>query len=532
MTGRVLIVDDDPVQCRLLEGMLQKSGYEPVVLDNGDAALSLLTGPDGAQIDCVVLDLVMPNLDGLGVLARLRQAAVTVPVIVQTAHGGIDNVVSAMRAGAIDFVVKPVGAERLQVSLRNALNTSALEGELARLKHSRAGMLGFDDIITKSTNMGAVLRMAEKAAASTIPVLISGESGVGKELVARAIHGSGERRTKPFVAVNCGAMPENLVESILFGHEKGSFTGATERHTGKFVEASGGTLFLDEVGELPAAAQVKLLRAIQEGEVEPVGARKPVKVDVRIVSATNRDLIADVKAGRFREDLFYRLHVFPIAVPPLRERPADIPALARHFLARFAAEEGKRIRVIAPEALRLLAAFPWPGNIRQLENTLFRAVVLAEGDSVGPAEFPQIAAQVSSPTSMRGPSPAMAPPLAGDTAKPEVSAEAAEIEAGETDFAATIPADQPTLSPAESPLLFDALPLLDAAGEVRPLEELEAELIRYAITHYRGQMSEVARRLRIGRSTLYRKLEALGLSSERPEFAAAVATERQPGKIA
>ena len=192
--------------------------------------------------------------------------------------------------------------------------------------------------------MQAVIRMAEKAAASTIPVLISGESGVGKELIARAIHGSGERRAKPFVAVNCGAMPENLVESILFGHEKGSFTGATERHAGKFVEASGGTLFLDEVGELPAAAQVKLLRAIQEGEVEPVGARKAVKVDVRIISATNRDLIADVKAGRFREDLFYRLHVFPITVPPLRERPADIPALARHFLARFAAEEGKRIR--------------------------------------------------------------------------------------------------------------------------------------------------------------------------------------------
>ena len=188
-------------------------------------------------------------------------------------------------------------------------------------------------------------------------------------------------------------MPENLVESILFGHEKGSFTGATERHIGKFVEASGGTLFLDEVGELPAAAQVKLLRAIQEGEVEPVGARKPVKVDVRLISATNRDLIADVKAGRFREDLFYRLHVFPITVPPLRERAADIPALARHFLARFAAEEGKRIRLITPEALRVLTAFHWPGNIRQLENAVFRAVVLADGDALGLDEFPQIAAQ-------------------------------------------------------------------------------------------------------------------------------------------
>src|ERR1700683_637561 len=422
----ILIVDDDSVQCRLLEAMLQKSGYETVVLDNGDAALTLLGGADGARIDCVILDLVMPNLDRLGVLPRFRQASINVRVIVQTAHGGIDNVVSAMRAGAIDFVVKPVGVERLQVSLRNALNTSALEGELQRIKHSRSGTLGFNDIITKSPAMQSVLRMAEKAATSNIPVLVSGESGVGKELIARAIHGSGERRAKPFIAVNCGAMPENLVESILFGHEKGSFTGATERHVGKFVEASGGMLFLDEVGELPAAAQVKLLRAIQEGEVEPVGARKSVKVDVRIVSATNRDLIADVKSGRFREDLFYRLHVFPITVPPLRERPADIPALARHFLARFSAEEGKRIRFITPEALRLLAAFPWPGNIRQLENTLFRAVVLADGDSLGLAEFPQIAAQISAQSTTQSSSPASDQELAQDieTEKPSMPPDA------------------------------------------------------------------------------------------------------------
>jgi DNA-binding NtrC family response regulator len=518
----ILVVDDDPVQCRLLEAMLQKSGYETVILDNGDAALTLLAGSDGTRIDCVILDLVMPNLDGLGVLARLRQASINVPVIVQTAHGGIDNVVSAMRAGAIDFVVKPVGAERLQVSLRNALNTSALEGELSRIKHSRAGTLGFADIITKSPVMHAVLRMAEKAATSNIPVLVAGESGVGKELIARAIHGSGERRTKPFIAVNCGAMPENLVESILFGHEKGSFTGATERHVGKFVEASGGTLFLDEVGELPAAAQVKLLRAIQEGEVEPVGARKAIKVDVRIVSATNRDLIADVKAGRFREDLFYRLHVFPITVPPLRERPADVPALARHFLARFAAEEGKRIRLIMPEALRLLTAFHWPGNIRQLENTLFRAVVLAEGDTIGPAEFPQIATQVSVQAST---------PAADHHADP-----GAEL-VPDFDQPVALPepfADHPgaTVASAPPPAPVDALPLLDAAGDVRPLEELEADLIRYAITHYRGQMSEVARRLQIGRSTLYRKLEALGLNSEPDETdSAAVAAERQPMKI-
>src|SRR5579864_3067453 len=362
-----------------------------------NAAIAMLTAADAPAIDALVLDLVMPGLDGMGVLAKIREAGLAVPVVVQTAHDGIDNVVSAMRAGAQDFVVKPVGMERLQVSLQNALTTSALKGELQRIRHSREGRLTFADIITRSEAMAGVMRTAKKAAASAIPVLIEGESGVGKELIARAIHGSGERRSRPFVAVNCGAIPDALVESILFGHEKGAFTGATERHVGKFVEASGGTLFLDEVGELPPAAQVKLLRALQENEVEPVGARRPVRVDVRLVSATNRDLIADVKAGRFREDLFYRLHVFPITVPPLRSRPADIPALARHFLARFAAEEGKRIRLITAEALRMLAAFHWPGNIRQLENTLFRAVVLAEGDTIGLAEFPQVSAQVQGP---------------------------------------------------------------------------------------------------------------------------------------
>src|SRR3954469_14657264 len=382
MAERVLIVDDDPVARRLVENMVSRAGYEPVTAEGGDPALAVLTGGK-TRIDCVVLDLVMPDLDGLGVLAKMREAELDVPVIVQTAHGGIDNVVSAMRAGATDFVVKPVGMERLQVSLQNALAASALQGELARIKRSRAGMLGFKDIITRSPRMQTVLRTAEKAAGSTIPVLLEGESGVGKELVARAIHGSGERRAKPFVAVNCGAIPDNLVESLLFGHEKGAFTGATDKHSGKFTEASGGTLFLDEVGELPPAAQVKLLRAIQENEVEPVGARKPVRVDVRIISATNRDLITDVMQGRFREDLFYRLHVFPIGVPALAERPEDVPELVRHFLARFAAEEAKRVTGLSAEALTLLSTYRWPGNVRQLENAVFRAVVLADGSEIG-----------------------------------------------------------------------------------------------------------------------------------------------------
>jgi DNA-binding NtrC family response regulator len=465
--------------------MIQRFGYRTLTADGGDAALAALGGTQA--VDAVVLDLVMPDLDGLGVLARMREGGIDIPAIVQTAHGGIDNVVSVMRAGAADFVVKPVSPERLQVSLRNALATKALAGELRRLKRSRDGTLTIADVITRSDAMRPVLRAAEKGAASTIPVLICGESGVGKELIARAIHGSGARSAKPFVAVNCGAMPENLVESILFGHEKGAFTGATEKHTGKFVEADGGTLFLDEVGELPPAAQVKLLRALQEGEVEPVGGRKNVKVDVRIVSATNRDLIADVKAGRFREDLFYRLHVYPISIPPLRQRPEDIPALARHFLARLAAEEGKRVRAIAPEAMALLAAFRWPGNVRQLENAIFRAVVLADGEAVGVNEFPQITAQVEPDAIAAQPVIEVAPAIAA--AWPEAHDQVSEPVTG-------------------------TLRLIDAQGETRPLEEIERESIRFAIAHYRGQMSEVARRLKIGRSTLYRKLESLGLEQE------------------
>jgi DNA-binding NtrC family response regulator len=504
MSERVLIVDDDPVQRRLLENMVSRFGYDTLMAEGGDAAVAYLTGADGPPIDVVVLDLVMPDLDGLGVLARLREAGVALPVIVQTAHGGIDNVVSVMRAGATDFVVKPVSPERLQVSLRNALVAGALQGELARIKRSRAGTLTFRDIVTRSPRMQAVLRTAGKAATSVIPVLIAGQSGVGKELIARAIHGSGERRAKPFVAVNCGAIPDNLVESILFGHEKGAFTGATDRHTGKFVEASGGTLFLDEVGELPPAAQVKLLRAIQEGEVEPVGARKPVKVDARIISATNRDLVADVTAGRFREDLFYRLHVFPITVPALAERPEDIAELVRHFLARFAAEEGKRIRTISAQALGLLAAYRWPGNVRQLENAVFRAVVLAETDEVGITEFPQIATQL-----------ARHPISAGDAESPRIAPPVPGFEGATTVGEDHPPGPDGSIAPYGVPAA--TLLLLDPTGEVRPLEEVETEVIRFAVTHYRGQMSEVARRLRIGRSTLYRKLDLLGFDTDTPE---------------
>jgi DNA-binding NtrC family response regulator len=486
MAASILIADDDAVARRLVENMVQKCGYETIVVESGDAALAALTAPDAPAIDAVILDLVMPGLDGMGVLAKIREAGLNVPVIVQTAHGGIDNVISAMRAGAADFVVKPVGVERLQVSLRNALNASALKGELQRIRHSREGRLSFADIITRAEAMAGVMRAAQKAANSSIPVLIEGESGVGKEMFARAIHGSGERKAKPFVAVNCGAIPDNLVESILFGHEKGAFTGATERHMGKFVEAHGGTLFLDEVSELPLTAQVKLLRALQEGAVEAVGGRKPVKVDVRIISATNRRLLERVKQGHFREDLFYRLHVLPLTIPSLRARREDIPHLLRHFLARFAAEENRPISAISGEAVAHLAQLDWPGNIRQLENAVYRAVVMSEGDQLGLDDFPLLASHPHSATDIPT-APLMIEPIAAP---------------------AMISGNEVPIVPLSS---AGTLALLTATGDVRPLEDMENEIIRFAISHYRGQMSEVARRLKIGRSTLYRKLDEAGV---------------------
>jgi DNA-binding NtrC family response regulator len=490
MSQTILIVDDDPVQRRLLEATVRRLGYDPVIADGGDAALALLRA--GHAADLMILDLVMPGLDGFGVLGALRDARIELPVIVQTANGSIETVVNAMRAGAVDFVVKPVGAERLGVSIKNALRLGSLEDEVRRMRRRADGTLSFRDLATRSPDMTRVLRLAERAAKSSIPVLIEGESGVGKEVLARAIQGSGERKGKPFVTVNCGAIPENLVESTLFGHEKGAFTGATERHQGKFVEANGGTLFLDEIGELPPNAQVKLLRAIQEGEVDPVGGKRSVRVDIRLISATNRSLLEMVKEGRFREDLYYRLNVFPMTIPPLRNRREDISELARGFLARFAAEEGKRLRGIAAEAMSLITRYDWPGNVRQLENAMFRAVVLADGEELTLAEFPQIANQVEGYD-------VRIPPVPARDASSFVEKEIVRIEIRDP----------------------HSTSLVDEVGDVKKLADLEAEVIRFALAHYRGRMSEVSRRLGIGRSTLYRKLKEFGLDEGYDEEAAA-----------
>ena len=487
MAGSILIVDDDPVQRRLLQAAVQKFGYEVVLADSGEAGMEALETGAGGDIAAVVLDLSMPGLDGIGVLKAMRERDINIPVVVQTAQGGIDTVVSAMRNGAFDFVVKPASPERLRTAIANALKVEALEADARRVQR-RGGVITFKDIVTRSAAMDKVIRLAQKAAASNIPILIEGESGVGKELVARAIQGAGERRSKPFVTVNCGAIPDNLVESILFGHEKGSFTGATEKHTGKFVEAHSGTLFLDEIGDLPLDVQVKLLRAVQDGEVDPVGGKSTVKVDIRLISATHRDLLQRVKDGKFREDLFYRLNVYPIVVPPLRERRVDIPHLVRHFMARVTSGKGaSRVNAISESTLAMLQAYDWPGNIRQLENAVFRASVLCEGDVLTEEEFPQIRAQV------------------------EGSVDLDRHESLPVVQSAAVP---DAVAAAPGPRVFGMLKALDDRGNVRSLADVELEMIKLAIEHYRGQMSEVARRLGIGRSTLYRKLKEYGIEPE------------------
>lgn len=500
MTGSILIVDDDPVQRRLLEAAVTRFGYTAVVVDGGAAALDILDGPSVREVSVVILDLVMPGLDGIGVLKAMRERDITVPAIVQTAQGGIETVVSAMRHGAFDFVVKPASPDRLQASISNALKVEAVEGEVKRTSRKRGGLLTFKDMITHSPAMDKVIRLGQKAAASNIPILIEGESGVGKELVARAIQGSGDRRSKPFVTVNCGAIPDNLVESILFGHEKGSFTGATDKHTGKFVEAHSGTLFLDEIGDLPLDVQVKLLRAVQDGEVDPVGGRSTVRVDIRLISATHRNLLQQVKDGKFREDLFYRLNVYPIFVPPLRDRRDDIPYLVTHFMDKVApADPRHRLQGISAAALAVLQAYDWPGNIRQLENAVFRASVLCEGDMLTAEDFPQIRAQVEGTVNLGTDGDAPSLPLEGrdEDALPGEGSQATAFD-----------------PPARLQPRFGTLRALDERGNVRALADVELEMIKLAIDHYNGQMSEVARRLGIGRSTLYRKLKEYGIDPE------------------
>lgn len=474
-TPILMLVDDEPAQRRLTIALAGRAGWHVICAGSGEEAIAQLGTREGMQLSVVVIDDWTSGLEAAGLIHEIHEHRPQLPVLILTANGSAALAVEAMRAGAFDFLIKPIAPDSFLAALQSVREHSRESGELRPLTQKISTPLGFNEIVGSSPTFRAALAIAAKAARARVPILIEGESGVGKEVIANAIHAASPRAKMPMVAVNCGAISPNLVESDLFGHERGAFTGAFERHLGKFMMANGGTIFLDEVSDLPLEAQVKLLRVLQDGEIHPVGARLPSQVDVRIIAATNQRLIAQVEAGRFREDLYYRLNVVQLTIPPLRERAGDVPPLVRHLLDRIATQPGMRSLGITNEAIDLLVRHDWPGNVRQLHNTLFRAAVLCEGDALTPTDFPQLSEQLLETGNPPGAGVATMRPSAQDRG------------AGVT--------------------------LYEADGHLRPLSDIEADVIRLAIGHYRGRMTEVARRLGIGRSTLYRKLAELGIET-------------------
>jgi DNA-binding NtrC family response regulator len=458
-TRMLMLVDDAPAQVRQISALAQRAGWRTIAVDSDETAIAMLGTRDGMMLDAILID----NCEDIeALIGELRARRPALPILTMTSDSSVDMAVAAMRAGATDFLVKPFSQDRLMAALEAAVE-SERGGELRPLTEKLSAPLGFDEIVGSAPKFRAALAVAAKGARARVPMLVEGELGVGKAVIVEAIHAASPRAKRPLVLVNCGAMPANLIESELFGHEAGAFAGAFTRQIGKIVEAEGGTLFLDEVGAMPADAQIKLLRVLQTGDYHPAGARHAREADVRIIAASNRQLLEQVAAGHFREDLYYRLAAVQLTVPPLRERRGDVPALARHLLARIAKQPGLRDLGMTDEAMALLASYAWPGNVRQLHDVLFRAAVLCEGDALTAADFPQIAAQ------------SLSTPLPGEPSGAGVA-------------------------------------LYNADGNLRELEAIEADVIRLAIGHYRGRMTEVARRLGIGRSTLYRKLADLGIS--------------------
>ncbi len=451
----VLIVDDEPNIRRMLGALLRAEGYEVREAGSGRSALAEVRGDEP---DAVVMDLYMPDATGLEVLPELKKAAPDVPVLMMSGRASLSDAVKATKLGAFHFVEKPLAPEAVLLSLRSALelrHAKATNRALLEELRARDGMVGRTPAIEQ------VRSVIERVAPTDARVLITGESGTGKEVVASAVHERSARHTGPLVRLNCAAIPRDLVESEMFGHEKGAFTGATERRRGRFELASGGTLFLDEIGDLSLEAQAKLLRALEGGEVERVGGHEPIKVDVRILAATNKDLRAEVAAGRFREDLFFRLHVIPIHLPPLRERREDVPLLAEHFLARHAAN-GLRPPRLLPGAMDGLVRHPWPGNVRELANILERLSILHSGGEVGPAEIRVLLAGGA--------------PVAGEAAPAYVD--------------------------------DDERPLADR------LDAYERDLLNGALEAATGSVAEAARRLRTDRANLYRRMRRLGIDRE------------------
>lgn len=403
MSGKVLVVDDEPSMCEFLSIALSKDGYR---VEATTQPREVLEGGlvDGA--DVAIVDMRMPGVSGTEVLQAIKRRRPETPVIMVTAYASVQSAVEAMREGAFDYITKPFQMDEIRVVLRNAFERRRLGEENRQLQRMLSARRSFPEM-GRSPQMRRIYEKAGRIAQTNSTVLICGESGTGKELLARAIHYGSLRAERPFVAVDCGALPETLLESELFGHVRGAFTGAVSDKPGLFDEADTGTIFLDEIGEIGQAVQARLLRVLQEREVKPVGGTVPHPVDVRVIAATNRDLEAEVAAGRFREDLFYRLAVIPISLPPLREREGDVPILAHEFLREYAEENGKKLEGISPEAMDLLCRYSWPGNVRELENAIEQAVVLARGPMIMPEDLPGRVREAEVPSSGDGSSEAV-----------------------------------------------------------------------------------------------------------------------------
>ena len=463
----LLVMQDFASRAALAEVIAQHFGFAAVQAAGSHAALKLMTDPQPSGVRLVIMDPQMPDADGMEILAGFRKKHSHIPVIL--INNGKLDISRAMKAGAFDVIDMPPNEERLQQVINNALKLSLLEKEYSRLIRQETGIFTFENVVGHDAGLVEAIKIGRKAATTDAPLLLTGETGVGKEVFARAVHGESNRAGKPFVAVNCGALPEQLVESTLFGHVTGSFTGAIANAIGKFREAHGGTLFLDEIGELPLPAQVKILRAIQSSEISPVGDERSVSVDVRIVAATNRDLEKAMKDGRFRDDLYFRLNVLQVHLPSLAERRKDIPALAYHFIERLAASERRPMKDISFEAITALMNWDWPGNVRELENTIHRAMILSENKTLAVDDF---------------------------------------------DFAAHAHAHggEGQEAPVQPPVMQGAgqLSLLDAQGRLRPLAEIEKMVLAFSLQHHQHNVTHAADALGMAKSTFYRKMKEMG----------------------
>ena len=490
--GTVLIVEDDKFLAERIKLTLVRNGYDVQINEDGESTLERIS--DGFRPSAVLLDLIMPGIGGLETLKQLRQMDPSLPVIIISAQERVSTALEALREGAYDYLVKPVEDEVLSPVLRHAVNHRKMALELERLRAEVHNAFAFDRLIGRSQPMKRVFRFIERTLFNDITVLILGESGTGKELVAGAIHYNGSRAQKPFVVVNCAAIPRELVESELFGHEKGAFTGAVQRKIGKFELAEAGTLFLDEVGELELCVQAKLLRALQEREIERVGGAETIPVDVRLVVATQRDLEEEVAAGRFREDLFYRVNAFPLPLPPLRDRIDDIEIIANHFLEKHAKHLGRTdLCGFTLSVMKALHDYNWPGNVRQLENIISRAMVLADTDHVRLRDLPEdIRAGVSEED---------LDDLLEETAFAGEGSEV-KVKAENDNIADNAPQSELMLqyrSPEEAPTL----------------EEVKAWAIQEAYEACNHNISMTAKQLGLGRATLYRLIEKYGIDPER-----------------